>query len=159
MAVIAATVRENIMRRFSDRNALHTLSELNVTPLLDLAFVLLIIFMITTPLMENSMDLIVPSSSTAKTAVDPAQVQTISIDRNDTLKLNEQVMSASDLSTRLIQLKKEQPGVAVVLRPDRELPVQNFVRVMDLLHEAGISKVGVMTRSEDQGHQGSTPAQ
>ena len=54
------------MRRFSDRNALHTLSELNVTPLLDLAFVLLIIFMITTPLMENSMDLIVPSSSTAK---------------------------------------------------------------------------------------------
>jgi biopolymer transport protein ExbD len=55
------------MRRFSDRNALHTLSELNVTPLLDLAFVLLIIFMITTPLMENSMDLIVPNSSTAKT--------------------------------------------------------------------------------------------
>ena len=61
------------MRRFSDRAALHTLSELNVTPLLDLAFVLLIIFMITTPLMENSMDLIVPSSSTAKTEVNPSQ--------------------------------------------------------------------------------------
>ena len=49
------------MRRFSDRHQLHTLSELNVTPLLDLAFVLLIIFMITTPLMENSTDLVLPS--------------------------------------------------------------------------------------------------
>ena len=53
------------MRRYSDKQALSTLSEINVTPLLDLAFVLLIIFMITTPLLENSMDLIVPTSEAA----------------------------------------------------------------------------------------------
>lgn len=139
------------MRRFSDRNAMHTLSELNVTPLLDLAFVLLIIFMITTPLLENSMDLIVPTSATAKTEINPAQVQTLSIDRNDVLKLNEQVMTADDLESRLRQLRRETPGLAVVVRPHKELPVQNFVRVMDLLHKAGITKVGVMTRPEDQG--------
>ena len=139
------------MRRFSDRNAMHTLSELNVTPLLDLAFVLLIIFMITTPLLENSMDLIVPSSATAKTEINPSDVQTVSIDRNDTLKLNEQVLTANDLEERLASLKKSQPGLAVVVRPHKELPVQNFVRVMDLLHKAGITKVGVMTRPEDQG--------
>lgn len=136
------------MRRFSDRNALHTLSELNVTPLLDLAFVLLIIFMITTPLMENSMDLIVPSSSTAKAEVNPSQVQTLSIDRNDTLKLNEQAITSEELESRLALLKQEQPNLAIVVRPDRDLPVQNFVRVMDLLHKAGISKVGVMTRPD-----------
>jgi biopolymer transport protein ExbD len=139
------------MRRFSDRTALHTLSELNVTPLLDLAFVLLIIFMITTPLMENSMDLVVPGSSTANAQVNPAQVQTVSIDRNDVLKLNDEVVTESDLSSRLLQLKSEQPGLAVVIRPHRDLPVQDFVRVMDLLHKAGIAKVGVMTRPEDQG--------
>ena len=139
------------MRRFSDRNAMHTLSELNVTPLLDLAFVLLIIFMITTPLLENSMDLIVPTSATAKTEINPAQVQTLSIDRNDVLKLNEQVMTAGELESRLQQLRRETPGLAVVVRPHKELPVQNFVRVMDLLHKAGITKVGVMTRPEDQG--------
>ena len=50
------------MRRYSQRNNLTTLSEINVTPLLDLAFVLLIIFMITTPLLENSMNLVIPSS-------------------------------------------------------------------------------------------------
>ncbi len=136
------------MRRFSDRNALHTLSELNVTPLLDLAFVLLIIFMITTPLMENSMDLIVPSSSTAKAEVNPSHVQTLSIDRNDTLKLNEQAITSEELESRLALLKQEQPNLAIVVRPDRDLPVQNFVRVMDLLHKAGISKVGVMTRPD-----------
>ena len=139
------------MRRFSDRNAMHTLSELNVTPLLDLAFVLLIIFMITTPLLENSMDLIVPTSATAKTEINPAQVQTLSIDRNVVLKLNEQVMTADELESRLQQLRRETPGLAVVVRPHKELPVQNFVRVMDLLHKAGITKVGVMTRPEDQG--------
>jgi len=141
------------MRRFSDRTPLHTLSELNVTPLLDLAFVLLIIFMITTPLMENSMDLIVPSSATANTAVNPAQVQTISIDRNDVMKLNNELVTESDLSDRLTQLKNEQPNLAVVVRPHRDLPVQDFVRVMDLLHKAGITKVSVMTRPEDQGAQ------
>jgi biopolymer transport protein ExbD len=139
------------MRRFSDRNAMHTLSELNVTPLLDLAFVLLIIFMITTPLLENSMDLVVPTSATAKTEINPAQVQTLSVDRNDVLKLNEQVMTADDLESRLQQLRRETPGLAVVVRPHKELLVQNFVRVMDLLHKAGITKVGVMTRPEDQG--------
>jgi biopolymer transport protein ExbD len=139
------------MRRFSDRNAMHTLSELNVTPLLDLAFVLLIIFMITTPLLENSMDLVVPTSATAKNEINPAQVQTLSVDRNDVLKLNEQVMTADELEARLQQLRRETPGLAVVVRPHKELPVQNFVRVMDLLHKAGITKVGVMTRPEDQG--------
>jgi len=139
------------MRRFSDRNALHTLSELNVTPLLDLAFVLLIIFMITTPLLENSMDLVVPDSASAKTEINPTQVQTVSVDRNDVLKLNEQVMTPGDLESRLQELRRDQPGLAVVVRPHKELPVQNFIRVMDLLHKAGITKVGVMTRPEAQG--------
>ena len=143
------------MRRFSDRNALHTLSELNVTPLLDLAFVLLIIFMITTPLLENSMDLIVPTSATARTEINPSSVQTVSVDRNGVLKLNEQVLTSEDLEGRLVQLRRDTPGLAVVVRPHKELPVQDFVRVMDLLHKAGITKVGVMTRPEDQGAQAS----
>ena len=73
------------MRRHSNRTSLSTLSEINVTPLLDLAFVLLIIFMITTPLMENSKSLIIPSSSTTNAPINPAAVQTLSIDRNKSL--------------------------------------------------------------------------
>ncbi|HLB32624.1 MAG TPA: biopolymer transporter ExbD [Chthoniobacterales bacterium] len=139
------------MRRFSDNIPLHTLSELNVTPLLDLAFVLLIIFMITTPLLENSIELVVPSSSTAHHEVNPSQVQTISIDRQNIIKINQELVSLDELSERLRALKADQPNVAVVVRPHRDLPIQQFIGIMDKLQQAGITKVGVMTRPEEQG--------
>lgn len=139
------------MRRYSSRTALHTLGELNVTPLLDLCFVLLIIFMITTPLMENSVDLVVPSSSTAKTQVDPSKVQMVEMDRHDVIKLNDEVVTVADLETRLREIKAADPKVAVVVRPDRELAIQKFIGIMDILKRVGIGKVGVMTRPEDEG--------
>src|SRR5476651_651375 len=129
------------MKRFSDRHGLHTLSEINITPLLDLAFVLLIIFMITTPLLENSKSLIIPSSGTTNAPVNPAAVQTISIDRNSTIRLNEEQMDAATLEGRLIELKRATSDVAVVIRPDRELPVQKLVSLMDALQRADITKV------------------
>ena len=106
------------MRRYSSRQSLQTLTEINVTPLLDLAFVLLIIFMITTPLIENSIDLVVPSSSTAKTSINPSEVFTISIDKNDVMKLNNEALTAADLESRLATLHAENPSTAVVVRPD-----------------------------------------
>lgn len=137
------------MRRFSNHAALHTLSELNVTPLLDLAFVLLIIFMITTPLLENSMELVVPSSSTAHHEVNPSEVQMISIDRDQVIKINKDVIPRDQLLVRLQELKAAQPTMAIVVRPHRDLPIQQFISIMDILQKAGISKVGVMTRPEE----------
>ena len=137
------------MRRYSDKQPLSTLSEINVTPLLDLAFVLLIIFMITTPLMENSMDLVVPSSQAANKEVDPQKVQILSIDRNEVLKLNDVAMPATEIEQRLAMLRREEPQAAVVVRPHRDLPVQQFINVMDLVQRAGVMKVGVMTRPEE----------
>ena len=137
------------MRRFSTRNPLHTLAELNVTPLLDLCFVLLIIFMITTPLMENSVDLVVPSSATAKTEISPEQTQIIQIDRNDVLKLNGEVTNKADLESQLAALKARDSQISVVVRPDRDLAIQKFIDVMDILKRVGIGRVGVMTRREE----------
>lgn len=136
------------MRRFSNRS-LHTLTELNVTPLLDLCFVLLIIFMITTPLMENSVDLVVPTSSTAKTEVNPSEVQMVEIDRNDTMKLNGDVTTPEALESTLVALKAQGGQVSVVVRPDRDVPIQKFIGVMDILKRTGIGKVGVMTKPEE----------
>src|ERR1700677_1920657 len=127
------------MRRFSDRHSLHTLSELNVTPLLDLAFVLLIIFMITTPLMENSVDLIIPTSEAAKHAVDPNAVQTISINREAALQFNGQPTTLPELESDLNRLKATKPEAAVVIRSDKELPVQKLVDVMSAVQRAKIT--------------------
>lgn len=137
------------MRRFSDRHNLHTLAELNVTPLLDLAFVLLIIFMITTPLMENSVELVVPSSEAAAKSVDPNAVQTISIDREETIRLNGTPTTIAQLSTQLANLKQGPRQIAVVIRSHKELPVQKLVDVMDIVQRARISKVGVVTSPDN----------
>ena len=136
------------MRRYSQRNSLTTLSEINITPLLDLAFVLLIIFMITTPLLENSTNLVIPSSGATNPPITSSQVQTISIDRTETIRFNNQVVDPETLSARLVELKRTNPDVAVVIRPDRELPVQKLVSLMDVLQRAQITKVGIATRAE-----------
>jgi biopolymer transport protein ExbD len=136
------------MRRYSQRQSLSTLSEINITPLLDLAFVLLIIFMITTPLLESSMNLVIPSSGAPNPPVNSAQVQTISIDRTERIKFNNQVVDRETLTARLIELKRTNPDVAVVIRPDRELPVQKLIALMDALQRAEITKVGIATRAE-----------
>jgi biopolymer transport protein ExbD len=136
------------MRRYSQRQNLSTLSEINITPLLDLAFVLLIIFMITTPLLENSVNLIIPSSSASNAPVKAAQVQTISIDRRETIKINEKTVASADLVARLAELKRANPEVAIVIRPDRDLPVQKLITLMDALQRAQINKVGIATKAE-----------
>src|ERR1700752_4322963 len=100
------------MRRYSQRQSLSTLSEINITPLLDLAFVLLIIFMITTPLLENSVNLIIPSSTAPTAPANRGQVETISIDRSETIRFKSEVVDAPTLVKRLIELKQANPEAA-----------------------------------------------
>ena len=137
------------MRRFSSKQNLQALAELNVTPLIDLAFTLLIIFMITTPLIENRLDLIVPTSESAKTAVDIKDVNLISIDRAGIINLNEQPISAEALTAELSNLLHINPNTAVVVRADRSLSVQVLISLMDAIKEAGITKIGIMAKLDE----------
>ena len=136
------------MRRFSERGGLQTLSELNVTPLLDLAFLLLIIFMITTPLMENKTDLVLPTGDASKNAVDPAAVLTISMDRNGLVQLGGEDTAMEQVTDALIARKAERPDLAVIVRSHKELPVQTLMNVLDAVKRAEITKVGVVTNPE-----------
>jgi biopolymer transport protein ExbD len=138
------------MRRYSQRQSLSTLSEINITPLLDLAFVLLIIFMITTPLLESSMNLVIPSSGATNPPIKSTRVQILSIDRSETIRFNNQVVDLKALAARLTEVKQMNPDVAVVIRPDRELPVQKLIALMDALKQAQITKVGIATRAESK---------
>ncbi len=135
------------MRRYSQRQGLSSLSEINITPLLDLAFVLLIIFMITTPLLESSMNLIIPSSTQQNPTIKSPEVQTISIDRAEKITFNDQIVDLPTLTAQLVQLKQTNPDVAVVIRPDRDLPVQKLIALMDALQSAQITKVGIATKA------------
>ena len=138
------------MRRYSQRQNLSTLSEINVTPLLDLAFVLLIIFMITTPLLESSMNLVIPSSGATNPPINKSQMQTVSIDRAETIRFNNQTVDLGTLTAQLSELKQKNPDIAIVIRPDRELPVQKLIGLMEALQRAGITKLGIATRAESK---------
>src|SRR2546425_2484834 len=135
------------MRRYSQRNSLTTLSEINITPLLDLAFVLLIIFMITTPLLENSMNLVIPSSGATTPPITSSQVQTISIDRTETIRFNNQIVDPETLSGQLLEMKRRNPDVAVVIRPEREMPVQKIFTFMCALQQGQNTQDGQPTRA------------
>lgn len=139
------------MKRFSERTPLATLSELNITPLLDLAFVLLIIFMLTTPLMETSTDLVLPTSQASATAVDPAKVEHVSIFQDGSIQLNEAGISLEGLERDLLAMKEQRRGdLAVVLRAHKELPVQNLVDVMDVVKKVGISRIGIISTMTEE---------
>ena len=136
------------MRRFSDRHALHTVSELNVTPLLDLAFVLLIIFMITTPLMENKVELALPTSEATKTPVDAEGLQNIALAPDGTVSLNGTATSLAQLEADLAARRANDPDTAVIVRSDKALAVQKLIDVMDAIQRAQIKRVGVVTTPE-----------
>jgi len=106
--------------------------------------------MITTPLLESSMSLIIPSSGAQSPPVTSSNVQMISIDRNESIRFNNQAVDLAILSAQLAEAKRANPEVAVVIRPDRELSVQKLVTLMDALQRAGIMKVGIATRAESK---------
>jgi len=75
----------------------------------------------------------------------------VSIDRTDTIRFNNQIVDLETLTTQLVQLKQANPDIAIVIRPDRDLPVQKLIGVMDALQRTGITKVGIATKATTNG--------
>jgi len=111
--------------------------------------VLLIIFMITTPLIEANIDLIVPTSQAAEGAIEPTDVQFVAIDRTGLITLNEEPVSPEVLRAELELLRAANPNTAVAIRADRDLTIQILISLMDAIKEAGITKVGLLTRPDE----------
>src|SRR5512140_2910260 len=100
------------MRRFSQRSSLVTLSEINITPLLDLAFVLLIIFVITTPLLTQSVNLKLPSGvgQKDKKTLDPKDVRTVEILANGEYRYDRKTLSPDQIETALAKTVQANPS-------------------------------------------------
>ncbi|MFH1066555.1 MAG: biopolymer transporter ExbD [bacterium] len=137
------------MRKHSGSMTRATLSEINITPLLDLAFVLLIIFMITTPLLEQKIVIDLPESrpTAAEEEVDPKSIKQIAIDEVGRVYLDEERVEVADLESRLIAFKRADKNAAVSLRADANLRYQQIVHVLDAIRESGV-KLGLATVPE-----------
>jgi biopolymer transport protein ExbD len=130
------------MKRYSQRNGHTAMAELNVTPLLDLAFVLLIIFIITTPLLESNIPLQLPAGSDhGSGTVDPKSIRTVNIDRSGQIFLESQPVDLSVLEADLTTFKRDTPDASVVVRADKALPYQQVMDVIEVLKKAQIGRV------------------
>src|SRR5438270_2904858 len=121
------------MRRFSQRNSLVTLSDINITPLLDLAFVLLIIFVITTPLLEKGLELNLPKSNgpADKQQVKKDDVRTVDISAQGVYVMNHRPMALNQVITQLVQDFKINPNLMVYIRADGNSHTKDFAALMD----------------------------
>ena len=138
------------MRRFSQRSALVTLSEINITPLLDLAFVLLIIFVITTPLLEQSMNLQLPKGGAAAKQIEPRNVRTVEISSKGVFALNRQQMSLNQIEVNLVRDFRANPNLIVYIRADEKCLTRDLYAVIDRCQRNGITKYSLRTEPPER---------
>jgi biopolymer transport protein ExbD len=133
------------MRRFSQRNYLATLSEINITPLLDLAFVLLIIFVITTPLLEKSIDLNLPHGGQTEKKLDANDIATVEITPTGVYALNKQRMQLPQLLARLAQDFRGNPNLVVYIRADKDSRLDYTAQLLDGCQKYKITRYSIRT--------------
>ena len=133
------------MRRFSQRSHLVTLNEINITPLLDLAFVLLIIFIITTPLLEQGMDLRLPQGGRPDRQVDKNDVVTVDVTRQGAFVLRGKTVTLDQVEAELVRRHKANPDLVVYIRADADGPFKHFAALMNRCEQRGITRASIRT--------------
>jgi len=129
------------------KSAHESLTQLNITPLLDLAFVLLVIFIITTIPPVNDLDLKLPTA--AKHLKDPPRkANYITVQADGTMYLNQKpIASASDMLQTLIGLRLNDPDLNVIIRGDSQTKYRQIRAVLDVCQQANLPKVDLATEA------------
>jgi biopolymer transport protein ExbD len=125
------------------------MTELNITPLLDLVFVLLVIFIITTPQMINSLEMALPSGKPppANPNAPKPKINRIVVDDQGHVFLNDVPVPDSQLLEKFRALKAADPDPKVVVKGSDNVNYQHMIKVLDALQQLEISKIGLATQS------------
>lgn len=134
------------MRRYSQRHALVTLSDINITPLLDLAFVLLIIFVITTPLLENSIDLRLPEGGRAVQRVSRENIRNVDVTRDGVYRIGTTAYSLDQLEQLLVREYRANPELVVRIRAHQEARARHLYPLIDRLTRHNITRLSLATQ-------------
>ena len=136
------------MRKFSQTHH-NTLHELNITPLLDLAFVLLVIFIITTTPVVNDLELSLPAAS--KHEKDPPRkANYVTVDSQGAMFLNKKQVDLAQLQDEMVQLRMDDPDLSVIVRGDGKVKYKNIRSVLEVLQQVSVVKVDLATEAADQ---------
>ena len=139
------------MRRFSQRSALVTLSEINITPLLDLAFVLLIIFVITTPLLEKGLELKLPKvEGQPDKTIRREDIRTVEITSQGVYALKGQRMALDQIIRELAKDFQFNKNLVVYIRADGDSRIKEAAALMDGCQRNGITRYSLRTEPVKQ---------
>ncbi len=134
------------MRRFSQRNQLVTLNDINITPLLDLAFVLLIIFIITTPLLEGSIDLKLPEGGSTKTQAKPGDLVSVEVSPSGIYYFNRaRLKNEAELERQLVEAYRRNSNIVVGIRASADGPYRLPAGILELCQRHGITRFKLNT--------------
>ncbi len=130
-----------------ERNpASQPMSEINMTPLIDVMLVLLVIFIITAPLLSSSLRLDLPRTDSA-TPSDAPSVVALAIDAQGRLFIGDQPATPEELLAACTQAARRDPSTEVQLRADRSVPYGRVAEVMGWVQRAGLSRIGFVTEA------------
>ena len=123
------------------------IAEINITPFTDVILVLLVIFMITTPLiMQSSIKVNLPNAKSAKAANKSLDKISIVIDKKGSIYLDDKVVSKDELREKIEAMHKDKPDLEVVLLSDKLSKFRDIVNVLDVMNEVGIKNLNIATR-------------
>ncbi len=125
-----------------------SLSEINVTNLVDVTMVLLIIFMITAPLLRSGMEVELPRSSSQD--IHPREGILVTLSKDKRIYINEEPVKAQDFSARMLKVYGSQSGRQVLLQADKAVAYGEVISLMDQIKNLGINNVGLIVEPGDK---------
>ncbi len=134
------------MARKKHRSQLDAIDEINMTPLIDLTFLLLIIFMITAPLLNYMTDVSPPEMNSKPLPEDNTKV--ISLSRKGKFFFNKVPVTREELESRLLGLFQNSPGTTILVRADGEQPYKNVIELMKIVKHSGFKNISLVTQAE-----------
>ena len=134
------------MSRRSSLVSLNQISDINMTPLMDLTFILLITFIITFPLIEQGVSINLPKGNAS--TISEISSRTISINAEGSYYLDDDLLSQSELREFLLQLSSTQSDQVIFLRADQTLPYGKVMDLIRMLHDAKISRMALITEAD-----------
>jgi len=128
--------------------SIRQISEINLTPLMDLTFILLITFIITFPLIEQGVLVDLPKADADE--LQPDKARTISVDRGGKLYYDNVGVTLEELEAAMRDLAAASPGVTIMVRADEAIAYGQVVKVLKILHKTKILKMALVTEAESE---------